>query len=257
MIQGNNDMTINIAIAGISGRMGKEIVAAASEEPDLDVVAGLVRAGSSPSTVLGIPCVETVRELPPVDVLIDFTSADSTMGIATAAAEAAIPFVSGVTGLSSDQLCALQEIGNRIPVFHARNFSLGLNALIQVLPSLVQALEGYDIEIVEAHHRHKRDAPSGTALALAEAIRGGSPDHLIFGRQGIAPRKRGEIGIHVIRGGGNAGEHMVLIMDEGEEIRIGHRAYSRRAFALGALKAASFLVKRSPGFYGMADLLTA
>jgi 4-hydroxy-tetrahydrodipicolinate reductase len=109
----------------------------------------------------------------------------------------------------------------------------------------VQTLDGYDIEIVEAHHRHKSDAPSGTAISLAEAV-GGAADNVVFGRHGVAPRQDREIGIHAIRGGGNAGEHTVLIMNDGEEIRICHRAYSRQTFSLGALRAARFLVNQQP-----------
>jgi 4-hydroxy-tetrahydrodipicolinate reductase len=246
-------MSLRIAIAGIKGRMGREVVAAANDALDVVVIAGLVRVGAGPD-VEGIRKFERVEELPPVDVLIDFTTAGSTIELATASADQGIPFVSGVTGLSESQLCALRELGTGIPVLHARNFSLGLNALLRFLPELVQSLDGYDIEIVEAHHRHKSDAPSGTALALAEAI-GGASTNLVYGRDGVAPRKAGEIGIHAVRGGGNTGEHTVLIMDDGEEIRVSHRSFSRRAFAIGALKAAGFLVCQPSGFYEMADLM--
>jgi 4-hydroxy-tetrahydrodipicolinate reductase len=250
--EGINDMTIKIAIAGINGRMGSEVLTAADEAPDVVVVAGLVRVGAGPHG-RGVPTFERVEELPPGDVLIDFTTAGSTLELATAAADRGIPFVSGVTGLSESQLCALRELGTRIPVLHARNFSLGLNALLRFLPELVQSLDGYDIEIVEAHHRYKSDAPSGTALALAEAI-GGASTNFVYGREGVAPRKAGEIGVHAVRGGGNTGEHTVLIMDDGEEIRISHRLLSRRALAIGALKAAGFLVSQPAGFYEMSEL---
>jgi 4-hydroxy-tetrahydrodipicolinate reductase len=127
--------------------------------------------------------------------------------------------------------------------------------LLQVLPTLALALDGYDIEIVEAHHRHKLDAPSGTALALAEAVGGVEANH-VHGRYGVAKRTAGEIGIHAIRGGGNTGEHAVLIMSEGEEIRIEHRTHSRRTFADGALRAAHFIVDQPPSLYGMADMFS-
>jgi 4-hydroxy-tetrahydrodipicolinate reductase len=139
--------------------------------------------------------------------------------------------------------------------------SLGVATLLQVLPELVRLLDGYDIEIVEAHHRHKADAPSGTALALAEAIASAGsrplPERATFGRHGIAPRQPHEIGIHSVRGGGNAGEHTIYLSDEGEEIQIVHRAFSRRTFAHGALRAAKFLNNSSPGFYTMTNLLIA
>jgi len=136
---------------------------------------------------------------------------------------------------------------------------MGISALLAALPALVRSLQGYDIEIVEQHHRHKTDAPSGTALALAEAIAGALGADLSarasYGRHGHAPRRPGEIGIHAVRAGGNAGEHVVIIADEGEEIRVSHRAYSRRTFALGALRAAAWLRQQPPGWYGMADLI--
>jgi 4-hydroxy-tetrahydrodipicolinate reductase len=246
-------MTINIAIAGISGQMGGEFLAAANESQGVTIAAGLVSVRSRANHI-GVPCVTRMSELPPIDVLIDFTSAESTLELAIAAADRGIPFVSGVTGLSDDHFALMRELGCQIPIFYARNFSLGLNAMLQFLPPLVRALDGYDIEIVETHHRRKTDAPSGTALALAEAI-GGSNANVSFGREGVAPRRPGEIGVHAVRGGGNTGEHAVLIMDDGEEIRICHRSLSRRTFALGAIRAARFVVTQPPGFYGMAELV--
>ena len=152
----------------------------------------------------------------------------------------------------------LVRAAERIPVFVARNLSVGIAALVRVLPDLVAALDGFDIEIVETHHRHKVDAPSGTALALLEAIRSAQihADPLtVHGRSGHAPRQPEEVGIHAVRAGGNPGEHSVILADAGEEIRISHRAFSRRPYALGALRAARWLVGRPPGLYGMADLL--
>lgn len=235
-------MVIKIAIAGINGRMGSEIVSVAKNDPNFTVAAGLARG-------------ERVVKLPAIDVLIDFTTADATVGMAKECAALGIPFVSGVTGLSTSQTDELRAIGKVIPLFYSRNFGIGISALLQVLPSLARALDGYDVEIVEAHHRHKIDAPSGTALALAEAITSGTNASIVHGREGDAPRQRGEIGMHSIRGGGNTGEHTILFMNDGEEIRIGHRALSRSAFALGALRAARFVVGRDPGFYGMTDLI--
>jgi 4-hydroxy-tetrahydrodipicolinate reductase len=235
-------MVIKIAIAGINGRMGCEIVAASKNDPDFDVAAGLAPG-------------ERVDKLPPIDVLIDFTTAEATIGLARESAALGIPFVSGVTGLSPSQSDELRNIGKAVPVFYSRNFSVGISALLQLLPSLAQALDGYDIEVIEAHHRHKIDAPSGTAIAVAEAITSGTNASIVHGREGVAPRQRGEIGMHSIRGGGNTGEHTILFMNDGEEIRIGHRAFSRSAFAVGALSAARFVVGRDPGFYDMTDLI--
>jgi 4-hydroxy-tetrahydrodipicolinate reductase len=243
--------------------MGQEIVAAGTVDDQIDVIGGVVRPASLNGNGHGLPdhltVVDHVQQLLPViDVLIDFTNAATTLEMARACAAAGCPFVSGVTGLADDQLNELQALGSQIPVFYARNMSVGLNALLGILPALVQALDGYDIEITETHHRHKKDAPSGTAMVLAEAIAAAVDrplaDHAIYGRQGLSPRQPGEIGIHALRAGGNNGEHVVLLADEGEEIRIAHRAYSRRTFASGALRAARFLATQRPGFYTMSNL---
>ncbi len=257
-------MTIRIGIAGIAGRMGREVAAAARAMDQVNLVGGIVRPGRAAAIrgELGfnLQIVECVDELlPEIDVLIDFTRPDATVAHAQACARAGRPMVSGVTGLSAEQLAGLRHASRDIPLFYARNMSLGVNSLLQVLPLLAQALAGYDIEIVEQHHRHKADAPSGTALAMAEAIASALDrevaTHTTFGRHGLAPRQPEEIGIHAVRGGGNAGEHTVILADEGEEIRIVHRAYSRRTFALGAIWAATWLADQPAGFYGMPDLL--
>lgn len=257
-------MALRIGIGGIGGRMGRELTAAALADPSLLLIGGVERAEAAAAArvALGsaLQVVERLEDLlPQVDVLIDFTTPEATAAHARACAAAGCPFVSGVTGLSSGQLAVLHEAARSIPVFYSRNMSLGVNALLAALPALVQALDGYDVEIIEAHHRHKVDAPSGTALALAETVAGALGIDLgtraVYGRQGVAPRQRGEIGIHAVRGGGNAGEHTILLADEGEEIQIVHRAYSRRTFALGALRAATFVVRQPPGFYTMAALI--
>ncbi|MGH2535575.1 MAG: 4-hydroxy-tetrahydrodipicolinate reductase [Thermomicrobiales bacterium] len=257
-------MPTHIAIAGILGRMGQEITVAGHSVEGVQIVAGVVRPGALARLNGGrpdVPLVEHVEEiLPAVDVLVDFTSPEATVAHARACAGANTPFVSGVTGLSANQSEALRDVAAVVPVFHARNMSVGLNALLGILPGLIRALDGYDVEIVETHHRHKADAPSGTALALAEAIlsaRGANlAERAIYGRQGVAPRTSGELGIHAVRAGGNSGEHVILLADEGEEIRVAHRAYSRRTFAMGALRAARFVAGRPPGLYAMADLTT-
>jgi len=192
-------------------------------------------------------------------VLVDFTTPEATLEGARAAAELGKAAVIGTTGLSEAHLAELRSLAERAPILYGRNMSVGVNTVLAILPTLVRALEGYDVEITEAHHRHKRDAPSGTALAIAEAISealGRRLDELaVYGRAGIRPRRADEIGIHALRGGGNAGEHTILFADEGEQIQLVHRAYSRRTFALGALRAARWVGGRPPGFYGMPDVL--
>jgi 4-hydroxy-tetrahydrodipicolinate reductase len=259
-------LSLRIGIGGIGGRMGREIAAAALADPAIALIGGVTRPGSVAAVQSSfgpdIRIAESVAELlPAIDVLVDFTSPAVTVGHARACASARRPMVSGVTGLTAGQIDELRDAARAIPLFYARNMSLGISAILAVLPVLVRALDGYDVEIVESHHRHKADAPSGTAVALAEAIASALDADLgeraVYGRQGVAPRRAGDIGIHAIRAGGNAGEHTVLLADAGEEIRIAHRALSRRTFALGALRAASFVVAQPPGLYTMANLVSA
>lgn len=261
-------MTTRIAVAGIAGRMGREVAAAAAEDPAFILSGGVVRPGSAAAGVRPAatddpnPTLRISTDLGTVlagaDVLIDFTSPEATVAHAAACAEAGVALVAGATGLGPDHLARLHEASKTVPVFYAPNMSPGIAALLAALPALVRALADHDVEVVETHHRHKADAPSGTALALADAIaraRGADLDRAAtFGRRGPSPRQPDEIGIHAIRAGGNAGEHTILLANEGEEIRLTHRAYGRRAFALGALRAARFLAGRPPGFYGMTDL---
>jgi 4-hydroxy-tetrahydrodipicolinate reductase len=260
---------VRIVVAGCGGRMGREVVAAAAGDGGVRVVGGTVRPGTLAGRGFGVvagAAVEGARVaeelgalLPEADVVVDFTTPSATLANAAAAAEARRRIVVGTTGLTPEQVEELRRLSQRAPTLYSRNMSLGVNALLELLPLLARALPGYDVEITEAHHRHKRDAPSGTALALGEAIAralGGELGGLaVHGREGIAPRRPGEIGFHALRAGGNAGEHWVLFADEGEQVQVVHRAYSRRTFALGALRAAKWLAAQPPGFYTMADLL--
>jgi 4-hydroxy-tetrahydrodipicolinate reductase len=255
---------IRIGIAGVGGRMGREVLAAALADPAIGVVGGIVRPGRreeiESSLGMDVPLVDDVTALiPDIDVLVDFTDPRYTLELARACDGRSCALVCGTTGLSPDHLAELQSIASHTAVFYARNMSVGIAAMLAALPELVQALAGFDVEIVESHHRNKVDAPSGTAIAIAEsvarALRQPVDEHLVYGRHGIAPRSADEIGMHSLRGGGNAGEHVVIFAGEGEEIRVSHRAYGRRTFALGAMQAARFMSGRSKGFYTMENLL--
>jgi 4-hydroxy-tetrahydrodipicolinate reductase len=258
-------MTLRIGIGGIGGRMGREIVAAAeAEDSNVTVIGGVERTANLPSVQASLGperrAVDTIAELlPDIDVFVDFSTAAGTIAHASACADVGKPFVSGVTGLSTDQIGTLERLAQATPIFYSRNMSLGISALISVLPVLVRALDGYDLEIIETHHRHKRDSPSGTALALAEAITRALDVDLsakaVYGREGIAPRSPGEIGIHAIRAGGNPGEHTIVLANEGEELRLSHRALNRRTFALGAIRASQYIVTQPVGLFSMTDLL--
>ena len=251
-------MPVRLIVAGCAGRMGREIASAAAGDPEVEVVGGTRRPGSkAPDGIVSADDLATL--LPTGDVVVDFTTPEATLACARAAAQAAKAIVVGTTGLTEPQLAELRELATKAPILYSRNMSIGVNALLELLPLLARALPGYDVEITEAHHKHKRDAPSGTALALGEAVASALGVNLSekanHGREGIEPREPGEIGFHAIRAGGNAGEHWVLFADEGEQIQVVHRAYSRRTFALGAVRAAKWVAGKPPGFYTMADLL--
>ena len=279
-------MCINIVVAGATGRMGREVIAAAADQPDFTVVGGLVRTGSrslaTPSQSdqsesngkaswrrvpgLHVPVAVLDSQSPELltgaGAVIDFSSPSGAVTCAMACANAGVPLVSGTTGLSEADLAHLREAAVRVPVFYARNMSLGIATLLAVLPQITAALTGFDIEIVETHHRHKVDAPSGTALALGEAIAANLPGDgastaFTHGREGNAPRQPGEIGFHAVRSGGNPGEHQIIFASDGEEVRISHRSFSRRAYAEGALRAARFVTGRPPGLYDLRDLMAA
>jgi 4-hydroxy-tetrahydrodipicolinate reductase len=234
--------------------MGREIARLAESDAEFILVGGLGRqSGSDPSVFTNAE-----ELLPDIDVLIDFTSPGAAAANAEACARFGKPLVSGTTGLDAAQAAALRGAAAAVAVFQAANMSPGVNAMLAVLPSLIRALGGYDIEIVEAHHRHKVDAPSGTALALARvaADASGQPlsERARYGREGAALRMPDEIGIHAVRAGGNPGEHAVILTGDGEEIRLTHRSFSRASYAEGALKAARLIVGQPPGWYEPATL---
>jgi 4-hydroxy-tetrahydrodipicolinate reductase len=250
-----------VGVVGVGGRLGSEIVAAAENWNGIEIRGGLVRPGSPAlDRASSVSLFTDAEELAAaVDVLIDVSAPSATAGIASAAIRTGTPLVCGVTGLGDAERDALDAASRHIPVLYARNLSQGIAALLELLSSLVAALPGVDIEIVETHHRGKKDAPSGTAEALAEAVvrarAGLKEQRIVCGRQGIAPRQPGEIGMHSLRAGANSGEHTVLLATDGEEIRISHRSLSRRTFADGALRAAEWLVRQPAGMYTMADVL--
>lgn len=251
-----------IGIAGIGGRMGQEIAAVATEDQRIQLAGGVVAPGTAAVVAERWPelliAERAAALLPEIDVLIDFSSAKAVAAHARACAAAQTPYVNGVTGLGETELTALADASGHVPVFYARNMSIGIAALVAALPGIARSLEGYDAELVELHHRGKRDAPSGTAVALLEALetaRSPEAQRRVYGRSGEAPRDEGEIGVHALRAGGNPGEHLVLFASESEEIRISHRALSRRVFAEGAVRAARWVAGRPPGLYGMSDLV--
>ena len=254
-----------VTIIGAAGRMGREVCRAALQTEGIELAGGTVEPGAPElGADLGGLCGASSAEVaateePPPDpgVLVEFTTPEATVGHL----HYGLPHVIGTTGLSDAQLRMVEEAAENAPIVLAPNMSVGVNLLRAVARDLAAKLTGYDIEVVEAHHRYKKDAPSGTALFLARAAAEGRDEKLedvaVYGREGHAPRGSGEIGIHALRGGAVVGEHRLVFYSDGEEVEVVHRALSRRTFADGALRAARFAAGAEPGLYGMADVLGA
>jgi 4-hydroxy-tetrahydrodipicolinate reductase len=252
---------VRIALCGAAGRMGSVIARAIAQGDGFTLAHALEHAGHP---LLGTPLAGTrlsddlAGGLRDCDVLVDFTLASEAAAHARAAAAAGVPLVCGVTGLDEAARATLRLASERIAVVHAPNMSLGIALLGHVLREMQARLpEGYDVEIVELHHRRKLDSPSGTALHLAEILAAARPGaHIVHGRaDGSGARGAGEIVIHSLRAGDVVGEHRVLFAGPGERIEFTHHAESRDAFASGALAAARFVLGRRPGLYGMNDVL--
>ena len=259
-----NGEATRVAIVGAAGRMGRELCRAALETEGFELVGGTVEPDAGElGADLGILCgrgeagVFTTGE-PPEDseTLIEFTTPEATVDHLAYGK----PLVIGTTGFSEEQRARIEEASRGVPIVLAPNMSVGVNLLQEVVREVSGKLgPGYDIEVVEAHHRNKVDAPSGTALFLARAAAEGRNENLedmaVYGREGYQPREKGEIGVHALRGGAIVGEHRLIFYSEGEEIEVVHRALSRRTFADGALRAAEFVAGSRPGLYSMQDVL--
>jgi len=210
---------------------------------------------------IGVPVTSDPDALAGADVAVDFSLHTAVPANVRAAAKHGKPVVIGTTGLTADEDAAVRDAARTVPVLRAPNMSRGMNLLFALIEQAARVLgREYDAEIVETHHRHKKDAPSGTALRLAESIsrgRGQDPaQSLCYGRRGeTGERPAGQIGVHALRAGDEVGEHTVLFATEGERVAFSHRAGSREAFAAGALHAARWLVTRRPGLYDMQDVL--
>jgi 4-hydroxy-tetrahydrodipicolinate reductase len=253
-----------IAVVGAAGRMGREVVRAALEDASFELVGGVVGPGAEElGADLGELCGwgragVTVTEGPPeeAEALIEFTTPQATVGHLIYGK----PVVIGTTGLTEEQRADVERAAQSVPIVLAPNMSVGVNLLREVVRELSEKLgNDFDIEIVEAHHRNKVDAPSGTALLLARAAAEGRRRDLgevaVYGREGSSPREEGEIGIHAVRGGAVVGEHRVVFYGSGEEVEVTHRALSRRTFATGSLRAARFVAGAEPGLYSMRNVL--
>ncbi len=263
---------INVTVAGAAGRMGSRITALCMEHPEVNV-AGVIerkgheKVGQDIGPVIGrgetgIVIGDRIEDvIDRTDVVIDFTSVGSTIQNLRAASEKGKAMVIGTTGFGKEDLQEISALVRSIPCVMAPNMSVGVNLLFKVLRDVATVLgDDYDIEIIEAHHRMKKDAPSGTAIRLAEVVAGALGRNLdevaIYARKGlIGERGRKEIGIQTVRGGDIVGEHTVMFAGTGERIEIVHRASSRDTFAAGAVRAALWVYGRSAGLYDMLDVL--
>ena len=241
---------MKIAIVGAAGRMGKMLTTLAEADKDLEVVAK-------------IDVAEGYDKEWPADTegVIDFSFHAAVPGFVRRAAEAGLAYVIGTTGLSPEEQQVVDDAAKKIPVVQSGNYSLGVNLLMNLVKTAAKVLgPAYDVEVVEMHHKHKKDAPSGTALMLAEAAaegRGVDFDKAaVYGRKGIiGERPEGEIAVHALRGGSVVGDHTVMFAGDVERVEITHKAQSREAFAAGALRAALWAAKKAPGIYTMRDVL--
>lgn len=261
-----------IAILGATGRMGRAIIQAADLNPQVKLAAALDRAGNlllgqDAAAQAGLaPCGVLVTEsleaaVDQFDVLIDFSRPEATLAALPVCLRHGKAMVIGTTGFAPDQKAELTAASRKIPVCLSANFSIGVNVTLRLLELAAKTLgDAYDVEIVEAHHRHKVDAPSGTALRMGEAVAAGLgrdlKDCAVYERYGNTGARDGKtIGFATVRGGDVVGDHTVLFLGEGERVEISHKATSRMNFSGGAVKAAAWLKGRAPGLYEMRDVL--
>jgi 4-hydroxy-tetrahydrodipicolinate reductase len=263
-------MKTRIAIAGASGRMGRMLIEGVLASDDLALGAALDRAdspdlgtdaGAFLGRATGVRIGSDLAVLAGCDVLIDFTRPEGTLEHLAACAQRGVRLVIGTTGFDAAGKQAIRAAAERTAIVFAPNMSVGVNATFKLLQVAAQILgSGYDIEIIEAHHRHKVDAPSGTALKMGEVIADalGQPldDLAVYAREGhTGERRPGSIGFSAIRGGDIVGDHTVLFAGTGERIEITHKSASRMTYAMGSLRAARFLAARATGLYDMSDVL--
>ncbi len=266
-------------MSGVCGRMGRAIVSL-SENPNFGLSAELQATGAlespgnenqgkSLAAVLGLasgtPAGDVLissdasSALAGAKVVIDFSSPDNSVALAAACARAGCGLLIGTTGMTDEQRSSILSHADRIPIMIAPNTAVGVNVLFHLTKEAARILgDEYDAEIIEAHHRFKKDAPSGTALRLKDILLSElerKEDNVVYGRHGDSPRQKNEIGVHAMRGGDAVGEHTVYFFTEGERLELTIRSTSRDTYAAGALRAARFLASAGPGEYGMGDVL--
>jgi 4-hydroxy-tetrahydrodipicolinate reductase len=262
---------LKTVIAGVSGRMGRALLDSVAADPACVLHGALDRAGSAAvgqdagiygGMRVGVAITdEASSALAGADVLVDFTRPEATLAYLDACRKAGVNIIIGTTGFDAAGKAAIDAAAREIGIVFAPNFSVGVNLLMQLAETAARVLsEGYDIEIIEAHHRHKVDAPSGTALGIGLAVAGALGRDLktsaVYGREGVTGERKSEtIGFATVRGGDIVGDHTLLFAGIGERVELTHKASSRATFAQGALRAAKWLQGRGPGLYDMRDVL--
>ena len=263
---------IRVIINGACGRMGRLIIQGVAQQTDMELVGAIEypehpQIGSDAGVVAGIGEIDVAISgnleavLESADVVIEFSKPEATVEHLRQVVNADKAMVVATTGYSPDELATINELASQIRCVMAPNMSLGVNVMIQALELIAKALgDDYNIEVIEAHHNHKADAPSGTALRLAETVATALGRDLaevgVYGRHGIVgARSQTEIGIHAVRGGDIAGDHTVLFATEGEQLSVVHRAHSPEAFAKGAIRAARWVVDAPKGLHDISEVL--
>ena len=249
---------VKVILNGANGAMGKVVADLISADPDMEVVVGVDRRSDMDAA---FPIMDNINKVNvAADVVIDFSSVEAADELLDFIEQKKIPAVICTTGLSDTQIDRINKLSAVSPILRSANMSLGINILSKVLAEVAPTLKkaGFDIEIVEAHHRRKLDAPSGTALLLADSINSSMDEKLEYTYDRSdrhEPRRENEIGISSVRGGTIVGDHDVIFAGEDEVISFNHRAYSRKIFANGAIAAAKFLLGKSNGLYDMSDVI--
>lgn len=249
---------IKLIISGCNGRMGHVVEEICNADPQVEIVAGFDILGSSERA---FPVFTNAEQFTgEADVVIDFSHPSALSALLNFCQTHHVAAVLATTGYSEQQLAEIDAAAKTVPIFRSANMSLGINVVIELIKKAAAILDGYDIEIVERHHNRKVDAPSGTALMLADAAASAvSYDaQYVYDRQSVRhPRDKREIGISAVRGGTIVGDHEVIFAGRDEVIELHHHAASREIFANGAVKAAKFIIRQVPGLYSMADLVSA
>ncbi len=255
---------VKVIVCGACGKMGRRIIDILSRDENTELVGAIEAKGCKDLGTQVTPKVKVTDDLEKIidrsEVVIDFTNPQASLENLEVAFRFNKPIVIGTTGHTDEQKKLIMKKAKTIPLLMAPNMSLGVNLLFKLVDGVARVLKGYDIEIIEAHHNQKKDAPSGTAVKLGEtisqALNSNFEERGVYGRKGmVGPRKPREIGVHAVRAGDIVGEHIVIFAGTGERLELTHRAHNRDCFARGAIEASKWIVRQPPGFYDMQDFL--